>query len=149
MFESIRILSINSHSEVLRLTMSEPNLSSALSQLQSSMIDKEISFPQLLAMEDDRALGKKTFYLAGPKETLTAIEREFPSLVVSEDHAASVTLTCSGVATPEIAALIARALAKANITPLRLWMSGMSCTILLTANFRELAITSLHSLIED
>lgn len=145
MFESVKILSVNSHSEVLQVVLKNFNLSEGLAQLQAELQKKEISFPQLLAAE---SLGQSSeaIYLAGPPEVLTAIKRELSTYEISNESLCAVTVTCSGASTPEIAGLISKQLLQLKINPIRLWMSGMSCSVLLTGQQKEAAIAALHEL---
>ncbi len=145
MFESVKILSINSHSEVLQLTLRDSNLAESLAKLQTDLRAKEISFPQLLTTESFGSQGD-SIYLAGPQEVLTAIKRELTTYEISKEALSTVTVTCSGASTPEIAGLVSKHLLSIGITPLRLWMSGMSCSVLLKSAVRERAIAALHEL---
>ncbi len=171
MFETVAILSLNSHSEVLKLTLSGVSLSEGLQKFQTELNSKEIPIPQLLAtesiapspltppstnsIESDYTKKNISFpsteehiYITGPQEVLSAIKKEIKNFPLSKDSFCTVTATCTGVSTPEIASLITQKLTTSEIKPLRLWMSGMSCTLLLLASQRQKALTELHRLIQ-
>lgn len=59
----------------------------------------------------------------------------------------TVSATCTGASTPDIASQILTLLESHQIIPSRLWMSGMSCTVLLKQDQRIKAIELLHTLI--
>ncbi len=157
-FESIQILSLNSHSEVLELSWDTLSLTEGLQKLKSELLKKEISFPQLLCSENiaksksetNSSLPSSTIttlYITGPSETLNAIKKENSSFYKIDHTWCTVTATCSGASTPEIAAMVFDQLEKHQIKPIRMWMSGMSCTVLLEQQHRTQAITLLHSLV--
>jgi aspartate kinase len=146
MFEAVKVLSVNSHAEVIKITLENTNLAGGLTNLQKECHEKEISFPQLIATETMTPTQELVF-LTGSSEILQAIKREIPSLNISSDLFSSVTATCSGASTPEIAHLIAKQLAAINIFPLRIWMSGMSCTVLILASDKAKAISAIHELV--
>ena len=146
MFESSSVLSINSHADVLTLPLVSSTLSEGLEKIQTDLNTKEISFPQLLATEQVTP-GNYLLYLTGPAEILKALRRELDTSHSPTESLCSVTATCTGVATPEIASRISDQLNKKGLSPLRLWMSGMSCTTVLPAAQREMAIAAIHELI--
>lgn len=172
MFEAVSILSLNSHADVLKLTLRGISLSDGLKKLQDELNSKEIPFPQLLATEsttlasppappstnsmDIRSVQNNSsspteehLYVTGPQEVLSAIKKEVKIFSFAIDSFCTITATCTGVSTPEIASLITQKLIACEIQPLRLWMSGMSCTLLLPAPHRQAALTELHSLIQE
>lgn len=146
MFESMNVISINSHNEILKLKIKEKNLTEGLSHLQSLLSQKEIAFPQLLTTESTQE-NDNIVYLAGPSEVLSAIKREAATLIVNNKSFSTVTATCTGVSTPEIAIKISNQLAKVGISIERIWMSGLSCTVLISQEMRETAIAAIHELI--
>jgi aspartate kinase len=146
MFEKVKILSINSHADVLQLNFENTTLSEGLTALQDEFKNKEISFPQLLTTES-MGPNHNAVFLTGPQEILSAIRREIKSFKLTEIPLATVTATCTGASTPEIATLISNQLAKTQIEPLRLWMSGMSCTLLVKGADQKAAIAALHDLV--
>lgn len=146
MFESIQILSINSHQEVIEVQWGGESLGKGLQKLQEELYEKEISFPQLLSSEISPS-GENLIFLTGPKEILSAIKRELKSFIIKKDSLCSVTATCSGVSTPEILNSITNHLEAHQIKPLRVWMSGMSCSILVESQKQNETIQLLHQLI--
>lgn len=148
MFESVSLISLNSHSDVLKVILKGITLAEGLQKLKEELNAKEIPVPQLLTTESITHLSEEHIYITGPQEVLTAIQKEMKLFPLATDHFCTVTATCTGVSTPEIASLITQKLTSCEIKPLRLWMSGMSCTLLLPASHRQQAITELHSLIK-
>lgn len=146
MFETVTILSINSHADVLPLILDNNNLADGLNLLQKDLLSKEISFPQLLTAEQTPE-AQQLLYLAGPVEVLSAIRRELTQYKQSTEALCTVTATCTGVSTPEIAGLISHKLIQKGIKAKRLWMSGMSCSVLLEQKDRNTAIAAIHELI--
>lgn len=154
MFETVALLSLNSHSDVLKLTLIGVSLSEGLQKFQEDLNTKEIPIPQLLATESTASSplnspSEEYIYITGPQEVLSSIKKEIKNFPLSKDSFCTVTATCTGVSTPEIASLITKKLSACEIKPLRLWMSGMSCTLLLPASQRQKALTELHSLIQE
>lgn len=147
MFESVRLLSINSHSDIVQLQIKGQSLSEGLSALQKSLEANEISFPQLLTTEEGGE-NSNIIYLTGPQETLEALRRENHQFNISSERLSTVTVTCTGVATPEIAVKITQQLEKNGIQTKRLWISGMSCSVLLPSDSKSSAIATLHDLID-
>ncbi len=149
MFESTQILSLNSHSDVLKLELTGSSLSEDLEKLKQELNAKEIPFPQLLTTETNPSTSKIShLYLTGPQEVLQSIRRDLQEFSVIGEHYCTVTATCTGASTPETAHQILQSLVDINIQPLRLWLSGMSCTLLLLENQREFALQKLHQLIK-
>lgn len=146
MFESIHIISVNSHADLIKVTIKDKSATKALGDLRQIFLNNEISLPQLLAMETDH-LNQPNIYLTGPPEVLSAIRRTEISLLEGDSNLCTITATCSGASTPEIAEQICRQLESDNIVPIRIWMSGMSCTVLLKQDQRIKAITHVHTLV--
>jgi len=141
MYETTQILSLNSHAEVLKVSLEGRNLSEGLEKLKEELNSKEIPFPQLLSMETSH------LYLTGSQEVLNSISKEIKNFSISKERYCSVTATCTGASTPEIANQITRKMSEISLQPHRLWMSGMSCTLLLPIEQRQKALVQLHTLI--
>ena len=123
-------------------------LAEGLENLQNEFTKNEISFPQLLSVESE---GEFTHivYFAGPKEVMTAIKKDLVNYMFEPHSLCSITATCTGASTPEIATLITKKLATNNLCPLRVWMSGMSCTVVIAGQSQETAIRLLHELVQQ
>ncbi len=149
-YESVQILSINSHSEVLEMSWDQYSLSDGIQKLKMELLEKEISFPQLLCSElgvNQSTHTQTSLFLTGPSESINAIKHGVSKFSKMTSIWSTVSVTCTGASTPDIAAQILTVLEKHQIIPSRLWMSGMSCTVLLKQNQRLKAIELLHTLI--
>lgn len=76
MFETQKILAINSHEQVLSLKIDSSHLSQAIHALEASFEINEIPHPQFLHFQHDQKT--TTVYLTGPREVLQAIEKTYP-----------------------------------------------------------------------
>lgn len=85
MFETQKVLAINSHEQVLALEVGSDHLGRAVTLLESSFEKNEIPHPQFLHFQ--QGTGHVVAYLTGPREVLQAIEKEFPRLGIG--HAAA------------------------------------------------------------
>lgn len=149
-YESVQILSINSHSEVLEMCWDQYSLSDGLQKLKLELLEKEISFPQLLSTElemNQSSHLQTSLFLTGPSETINAIKNGVSKFSKMTSIWSTVSATCTGASTPDIASQILTLLESHQIIPSRLWMSGMSCTVLLKQDQRIKAIELLHTLI--
>jgi aspartate kinase len=150
MFETTKILSLNSHSDVLKLSMKQDSLAVGLQKLQQEFNALELPFPQLLTTESpSHPELEQSLYLTGPQEVLNTIKKEIKNFSVSKEQYCTITATCTGVSTPKIASQITQKLHELDLQPIRLWMSGMSCTLLLLSDQRQRALSHLHTLIEE
>lgn len=164
MFETQQILSINSHAKVLRLQSSFSSISQALRTLQNECERLQIGFPQVLNAQEstppamdqitnqvtDQTLTQEIL-ITGPQETVTALETEFAQpLAFRLDRVklATVTLICTGSATPELIQKILSCLESNKIHCHGTVLSAMSISLIIDRAMREKAITCLHSLIE-
>lgn len=75
MFETQKILAINSHEQVLSLQIASSHLSQAIHTLEASFEINEIPHPQFLHFQHDQKT--TTVYLTGPREVLQTIEKTY------------------------------------------------------------------------
>jgi aspartate kinase len=148
MFESCKVLSLNSHETVLEISSTDSDPGKALKNIQTLFEDKQIAFPQLLNCE---VINNQTqVLLTGPQETMSAVKKELQAnnnFNLNPTEFSTVTLTCTGATAPEIPMLIFDKLSTANIKTYKLIMSSMSATIMVASAERKKTIEVLHALI--
>ncbi len=148
MFESAKILAINSHERVIEIHASHLSAAEAINQLRTFFDEKEIAFPQILQVLTKPS--EVSFYLTGPQEILTAIEKEIsqaPQFKLGSEKLASVTATCTGSTSPDVVQKVLNCLNQKNIKVHTTLQSAMSTTVLVAQTQREVAIQELHALI--
>lgn len=148
MFESSRSLSLNSHEIVLQIETNHASPYEALRNLQNSLETKQIAFPQILHMESENARHK--ILLTGPQEIMIAIKKELPAMPdykISPVDFSTVTLTCTGVTSPEIVQEALLRMEKAQVQSHQLILSAMSASFLISAREREKTLQALHEML--
>jgi aspartate kinase len=148
MFESCRALSLNSHQTVLQITTSVDSPATALASLKNYFESKQISFPQLLDLEQDSA--GVSLLLTGPDEVMVAIKNALGThqqFKLSAMEFSTVTMTCTGCTTPEIPQRITTLLEENKIHVYRMMIHAMSVGVLVEANARKATLQVLHTLI--
>lgn len=137
MFESERILSLNSHKKVLCC-----ELKKSFTEFVSELESKEIAFPQLLELDQNKA------FLSGPDEILSAIAKEnSQTYKVLKSDLASVTATCTGSTTPTVVSQILEKCHQSKMDVEKVLLSPMSVTVFVAQSEVDKAIANLHSLI--
>jgi aspartate kinase len=148
MFESCKPLSLNSHQMVLQLTSPLKSAAAALKSLREYFDLKQISFPQLLDLEQTSA--GISMLVTGPEEVIHAIKSALPlhqDFSLSANEYSTVTMTCTGCTTPEIPQQISTLLEKNKINAHKMMIHAMSVSVLIEASHRKSALQILHSLI--
>lgn len=148
MFESAKILAINSHEMVLEIHSTRISASQAIESLKRFFEEKEITFPQILKIANRG--NEISFYLTGPQEILTAIEKEIPhnkDFFLGSEKLASVSATCTGSTSPDVVQKILAELEKGQIQVHTVLQSAMSATVFVPQSQREKAVQHLHALI--
>lgn len=150
MFETAKVLAINSHEQVLEIQSPKLSASKAIEKLRSFFDSKEIAFPQILQVSQQG--DATTFFLTGPQEILIAIEKEMAQASefrLGQEKLASVTVTCTGSTSPDVVQKILHTLERQNIPTHTILQSPMSATVLLPQTLRETAVKHLHFLISN
>lgn len=149
MFESNRILSINSHSDVLEIFFKSTALDQAVGELKSFLDKNQISFPQILFSE---AKGEKSssLFVTGPKEVLSAIRSVYGTHADQEliSHS-SVSLTCTGAISADLHLKVYSKLDGIRMNAQKIFCSGMTMTLFLGPEHTTKVIRNLHDLIES
>lgn len=147
MYETTKILAINSHERVLEI-QSNCSGSEAIAKLRKFFDEKEIAFPQILQILPT-AQGV-SLYLTGPQEILIAIEKELSGskeFQLGPQKLSSVTATCTGSTSPDVVHQVLETLEKKKIAVHTTLQSAMSATVLVSHHQREAAMKELHALI--
>lgn len=148
MFESVKALSINSHETVLKISSTGKNSADEFKSLISTLETKQIPFPQLLSSECNSE--GVYFLITGPQEIIEAIKTEIPTqsrFKLSNQELATVSLTCTGVTSPEITESVLSRLQAENLPFISLLTSAMSIHLLIRKSERQQIIKALHPLI--
>ncbi len=147
MYEQARILSVNSHKEVVRLRVKTPNLAEAFKTLNDSLNKENLPLPQLLDSETEESACR--LLITAPQETLTAIRRmvaQNPVFEIDPIELSSVTATCQGAYASPLPAEIAGVLNAAQIPLHKMIFGAMSVTVIVDAKNREQCIRLIHGL---
>lgn len=148
MFETTKILAINSHENVLELSFQEGSTHQALISLQKLCEKNEIAPPQILNMRTDN--GGTHCFLTAAKETLLALEKNIntdPRVQLGSSALASVTATCTGNSSPAILTKFIAQLENNKIPTSWIFQSAMSITAIIPRSLQEKAVQSLHTMI--
>jgi aspartate kinase len=148
MFESNKVLSINSHDLVLKLTGQFKDSAEFLNSLKQFCSAIEIPDPQLLHLEQEQNIFN--LYITAPKENLQAIQNNIQksNFTLGQKKYSSIAATCTGSATSEISRIIAEKLAENKIAQYKILMSPMSVVSLINQEQKETALKLLHEFIE-
>jgi aspartate kinase len=151
MYESSKILGLNSHDQVLELKISdlpEATVANAYSYLRVEFEKFEIAFPQILLAETKSQ--SIHVFITGPAEILKAIQNKKSSLKkihFENENLCSISATCTGVASNQIAEQVLGKLAEINVAPKNFIISSLSLNFFLEEPLRKAALTKLHELI--
>ena len=148
MFESSKVLSLNSHETVLQIYCESTSIAEALKKFQQTLEQKQIAFPQLLHAETQG--NRQSLLLTGPQEITTAIKNEiksFKGITLQPTDFSTVTATCTGVTSPQIIQSALESLEKEKIKVHHTIISAMSTTMLIESKQREQALATLHKMI--
>lgn len=150
MFERPQIVSVNSHESVFKISCKNLQMSDLMKKFESSLAEKEISFPQILQVETGDSQGQFDIFLTAPSEILSAIKNNFtshPHFKVTKDDYCSVTATGVGTGSADLNQKLLAELAKVKVPIEKIIYSAMSVGFLLAKSNREKAIKAIHSLI--
>jgi aspartate kinase len=150
MFESNHLLSLNFHTTVLCLEHSSRRVSEVLLNLKTLLDEKEIYWPQILNLDSNNK-GTK-IYLTGPDEVIQSILKMVwtqTSFHLDPNHLSSISGTCTGNSTSQMAQNFILKLDKQNITYEKVQLSGMTVSIFLPQSLRETALKYLHTFAEN
>jgi aspartate kinase len=150
MFESNRILSFNSHENVLCLDHNSPQSSGVLSELKSVLDSKEINFPQILNLEVSNR--GTLIYFTAPAEVINAIEKSSASLKnfrLTANNLSTISATSTGNSSSMIVQACLKELETHKLPYMKVFINGMTITLLIQNNYRDEALKLLHPLIHQ
>lgn len=146
-FEADKIITINSHQEVLKLDVKAANQFEALTKIKSELHAKEIIFPQVLNVESLSG-GDFSFIVTAPSEVISQIKKAQFTFAVSSEALCCIALTCTGLPSFETQEKIYRKLSETKIETLKTFISSMTLALVIPKAKQEEAIKALHQLIE-
>ncbi len=147
-FEAEKIITINSHQEVLKLNIKAANQFEALTKIRNELHAKEIIFPQILNVET-LASGEFSFIATAPSEVISQMKKAHFSFTLTPDSLCCIALTCTGLPSFETQEKIYRKLSETKIDILKTFISSMSLALVIPKAKQEEAIKALHQLIEN
>lgn len=151
MYESEKILAVNSHAEVRSVVVESSDLAEGLTVFGEALTQAKLPMPQFLRSACD---GKRCdFVFTAPSETLQAICQTLQltkaKFSLDERLFASATATCQGAHSSHLHERIARALAGNGVVAHGFLFSAMSVTVLIASADRTRAVAVMHDLIGD
>ncbi len=152
MFEQARILSVNSHANVRRLSVTRaPNLSDAFQEVARLLKDSDLPLPQFLDAELVvlGGVNQVNILITAPVETLTAISQicKGHGRVTFEAHEfSSVTATCQGAFASPLPGEIASELSRHGIATYKMIFGAMSLTAIVDLQNHKTALEVMHNL---
>lgn len=154
MFESNKILSINSHEKVFSISAKNKNYFETFESFKNLLDKNEIAFPQLFNFTQTEQGSE--FYITAPKEIMSAIESVVNSknnklvandFKIESSTLATVTATCTGITSSETIELTLKKLSQSKINFSKFFTHSMSLTFVVQASDRTKTIEALHSLV--
>ncbi len=149
MFETTKILGLNSHAHVLELEVKSKSAIDALTILEQFLEKNETAMPQVLLSESSDSATR--FFITAPSETIAAISKQAKTQAspvgLKNENLCTVTATCTGVTTSNCTKQIINVLTKNEIAIERMQFSAMSISVYLSKEKNERALKALHQLI--
>ena len=149
MFEEMKVLSVNSHTQVFKLKLKAASHGDAYEKLENLLKKENLPWPQIL--DSTFAKDQCVAIVTGPIENLKAIEElatragAGAPLEISANNLSSVTATCAGLIASDLVGRLTRAIEGKKIRAHHILLSPMSATFVVDADQREDAIQALHS----
>ncbi len=147
MFETVRVISLNSFEKVISIQGSFADANQAYQDLIELFEKSQTGLPQILSSE---IRGNETrFRLTGPNEILSGIVLALNSSSnwKLESTMSAVTATCTGSVAPELIGMFMTKLSENKIVFESIQNTAMGITIYLSEHDRTRAIEKLHTLI--
>lgn len=148
-YEQARILSVNSHKDVIQLRVKALSIAEAFKYFNNTLNQARLPLPQVLDTELETSLSACRFLITAPQETLAAVRKlvsQDALLEIDPNTLSSVTATCQGAYASPLASEIAAALASSSISIKKMVFGAMSLSVILDAKDREPAIQLIHDL---
>jgi aspartate kinase len=148
MFESNRVLSFNSHENVICLSHNSSLSAEVLSQFKILLDNKEINFPQILNLESSKE-GTRIYFTA-PNEIIDSLEKiksQLNGFNFNGNELSTISATCTGNSTSLIAQFFLKELETHKIPYEKMFLSSITVTLLLQRKYRAEVLNLLHPLI--
>jgi aspartate kinase len=148
MFESTKFLSVNSHAQVMKLSIKEASLGNAMSYLHQFLQTKRLPWPQILFTEQTN--NTWNLYITAPQEGLQAISNLSETqdkMDVLDSNLSSVSATCEGNVGSNLLEKFSHKLQTTNIKTEQIIISPLSLSAIIPSKSRDIAIQALHQLI--
>jgi aspartate kinase len=147
-YESVRILGLNSHSEILILNSTKKISALDFWQMFDQFLNaNQIAQPQILRQQGDQE--SQQIWITGPKELLQNLENSIKDndLFSLDARWSTISCTCSGVISSEIYKKVLSELKSAGHSIESLWTSALSLNLQVARNDREKILQHIHRLI--
>jgi len=148
MFESTKFLSVNSHSQVIKLSIKEGSLGNAMSHLHQFLQAKRLPWPQILFTENQEQAWN--LYITGPQEglqALTNLSEAQDKIDILNANLSSVTATCEGNVSSSLLEQFSKKLQTVNIDAEQVIISPLSLSAIVPSRNRDSAVQALHELV--
>ncbi len=146
-YENESVLSVNSHSEVQRVSISGSDLSQAFMKLEDTLRSAQLPLPQIL--EAHSAENHIEILFTAPAEALEAQVRCLADsnsmFTLNTVPFATVTATCRGAVSRSLIGKLSAALTARKITSKQILVSSLSITFLIDKTQRDLAVQTIHT----
>jgi aspartate kinase len=147
MYESARILSVNTHKEICLLHVKGADFALAFAAIGAALKPLDLPMPQFL--DSECRDGRCSFLITAPQETLNAITQiaaKSSVLEVEAKELSSVTATCQGAYASALPGEIVAALSRHSVQTHKMIFGAMSLTVIVSAKDRNKAVQTIHDL---
>lgn len=143
-FEQEKVLSVNSHADVVKLTVSARSQAEGWKKLEEALHASGIAWPQVL--DSTQTPQGTVLLLTGSKDDLAAVRQLGGNDFHIERHAlCSVTATCAGSIGSPVVGRLAHALEGQGIQAYHVLISPMSATFILDSTQLKIGVQTLHA----
>jgi aspartate kinase len=146
-FEADKIITINSHQEVLKLNIEAASQFEALTKIKNELHSKEIIFPQILNVESTG--NDFSFIITAPSEVINQIKKAQFTFNLGSESLCCIALTCTGLPSFETQEKIYKKLSEIKINVQKTFISSISLALVISMAKQEEAIKALHQLIDN
>lgn len=147
MLEQQRVLSVNSHSEVRRILISQKEIGPALSGFAKILRTHQLAWPQIL--DSEKREDGWSFLITGPSESLGALEKlalESQEFSMSQERLSTVTATCYGSVESKLPQTLSEYFFEERIPIHKILTGPMSLTVVTDSSFKDSATLSMHKI---
>ncbi|MBK7893202.1 MAG: aspartate kinase [Bdellovibrionales bacterium] len=146
-YENESVLSVNSHSDVQRVSISGSDLSQGFAKLEDTLRSAQLPLPQIL--EAHSTENRTEILFTAPAEALEAqvrcLEGNSSLFTLNTVPLATVTATCRGAVSRSLICKLSAALSARKITNHQILVSSLSITFLIDKTQRDMAVETIHT----